>query len=348
MLFTVNGMSDHIDTSKSRAVLIGGAHWHLPLYQDALISEHEVVGVSDPDAAAAQTAAESLNTRPWTDWRQMLDELDGVDIAYVLGHHDAMAEVAHGLIARRIPFLLEKPGATNLADLRSVEEAALAAGVPAAAALVQRFGPLPELFGQLGDLDSFSFTFVAGPPTRYSSTGNAWVLDPEVSGGGCFALLGVHFADLFLLATGAQPDQLQARGAMSNARFALPVEDHALALYRTPNGTTATIEIGWTFPDSPLKRHVAYLLNGPEGIATIDSSGTVAISRAGQEVEQFVVNVDSDGLYPGFVQRLAASLDEGLAGMPTLTDLRCAMEAVQLAYADAAGVNPEDAQRWLC
>ena len=112
------------------AVVLGAGHWHLPLYRDAFSTHHRVVGVwdSDPDAAA-RAGAEAIAVEP--------------DLAYVLGVHAQMPEICRQLIAAKVPFVLEKPGAAAVADLAAIRDEAAAAGVPATVALVQRYGPLP-------------------------------------------------------------------------------------------------------------------------------------------------------------------------------------------------------------
>jgi len=45
------------------------------------------------------------------------------------------------------------------------------------------------------------------------------------------------------------------------------------------------------------------------------------------------VDVDSDALYPVFVQAVAASYDTGFAGLPTLTDLVEAIRPIEQSYA---------------
>src|SRR3954463_10550316 len=99
------------------------------------------------------------------------------------------------------------PGTSTRAPPRPrppIWDEAEAAGVPATAALVQRYGPLPDLLGQLGDLRHLRFSFIAGPPSRYIDAGCGWVPDRTQSGGGCLYLLGVHFTDMLQHVTGQQ------------------------------------------------------------------------------------------------------------------------------------------------
>ena len=183
-------------------VVLGAGHWHLPLYRDAFAEHHRIIGVWDTDGDTAEPAAAELGT---TAYGSVADCLAAKpDLAYVLGVHAEMPDICRQLIAAKIPFVLEKPGAAAVADLAAVRDEADAAGVPAAVALVQRYGPLPDLFGRVGDLRHARFSFVAGPPSRYVDAGCSWVLDRSVSGGGCLYLLGVHFTDMLRHLTGEQ------------------------------------------------------------------------------------------------------------------------------------------------
>ena len=185
-----------------RTVVLGAGHWHLPLYRDAWAKHHQIIGAWDSDADAANRAAAELGTTAHDTVADCL--ADKPDLAYVLGVHAEMPDICRKLITAHIPFVLEKPGAAAVTDLAAVGDEADAAGVPATVALVQRYGPLPDLFGRIGDLRHARFSFVAGPPSRYIDAGCSWVLDRSLSGGGCLYLLGVHFTDMLRHLTGQQ------------------------------------------------------------------------------------------------------------------------------------------------
>src|SRR5919206_2748783 len=222
-------------------VVRGAGHGHLPLYRDALRSRHRVVGVWDTDPDAAAKAGADLEAPAFDTVADAIAA--GPDLAYVLGVHAQMPDICRQLIAARVPFVLEKPGAAAVADLAAVRDEADAAGVPATVALVQRYGPLPELLTQVGRLRHLRFTFIAGPPSRYIDMGCDWVLDRAVSGGGCLYLLGVHFTDMLRHVTGSEI--VSSRSVMQY----LPggtVEDYGVVTLETADGTTATVEIGWT------------------------------------------------------------------------------------------------------
>ena len=180
----------------------------------------------------------------------------------------------------------------------------------------------------MGHLRHLRFSFIAGPPSRYTDAGCGWVLDRTISGGGCLYLLGVHFTDLLLHITGSEI--ISSRAARQYPTDAT-TEDYGVLTLETADGTTATVEIGWTFPDGPVKRYVNYTAAGDEGHIAVDTRGGVELHNPGRAATQQTVDVDSDALYPLFVQAVATSYTAGFAGMPTLTDLMNAMEPIEKA-----------------
>jgi predicted dehydrogenase len=310
-----------------RTVVLGAGHWHLPLYRDAWAKHHQIIGAWDSDADAANRAAAELGTTAHDTVADCL--ADKPDLAYVLGVHAEMPDICRKLITAHIPFVLEKPGAAAVTDLAAVGDEADAAGVPATVALVQRYGPLPDLFGRIGDLRHARFSFVAGPPSRYIDAGCSWVLDRSLSGGECLYLLGVHFTDMLRHLTGQQITE--ARSVRQYPEGA-DTEDYGVLTLETADGTTATVEIGWTFPVAPVKRYVNYTAVGAGGHLAVDTSGGVELSAPGQNPVHETVDVDSDALYPIFVAEVAANYDDGFAGMPTLTDLVEAMRPIEESY----------------
>jgi predicted dehydrogenase len=305
-------------------VVLGAGHWHLPLYRNALRARHRVVGVWDTDRDAAAKAGADLSAPAFDTVADALAE--GPDLAYVLGVHAQMPEICRQLIAARVPFVLEKPGAAAVADLAAVRDEAQAAGVPATVALVQRYGPLPELLSQVGQMKHLRFTFIAGPPSRYTDAGCGWVLDRTMSGGGCLYLLGVHFTDLLRHITGSEIVSTRAARQYPDGAT---TEDYGVLHLETADGTTATVEIGWTFPDGPVKRYVNYTAAGDGGHIAVDTRGGVELHVPRRDTAQQTVDVDSDVLYPLFVEAVATTYATGFAGMPTLTDLVKAMDPIE-------------------
>src|SRR3954449_9471257 len=108
-----------------RIVVLGAGHWHRPLYRDALVNRHDVIGAWDIDPGAAAAAAADLGTTAFDTVTECLAARP--DLAYVLGVHRQMPDICRQLIAAGVPFVLEKPGAAAVADLAAVRDEAEAA-----------------------------------------------------------------------------------------------------------------------------------------------------------------------------------------------------------------------------
>lgn len=324
---------------RARTIVVGASHWHVPLYVPAMTDVHHIVGLSDVRPGLVDDLAGHWGLAGVeTDWHRLL-EMPDVELAYVFGAHDEMAAVCHALIERRIPFVVEKPLGTSLHQLSGVRRAAAEAGVPAAVPLVQREGPVDAWLAKAGAPVYSRFSFIAGPPERYLCNGNEWMLDPERSGGGCLANLGPHFVDLFLHGSNATTAAIDARIAWALHRGA--VEDHATLVLTTPDGSEGIVEVGYTFPDSGLKRYCSFSSVGDAGFASINADGSATFTSRDGHTENTVFDVDSDPLYGTFVRRVAHTLDEGFRGLPGLTDLEAAMRIIWRAYELAKEGRPD-------
>ncbi|MCW2685804.1 MAG: hypothetical protein JWR37_694 [Mycobacterium sp.] len=203
-----------------------------------------------------------------------------------------------------------------------------AAAVPATVALLQRYGPLPDLFGSLGTLRHARFSFVAGPPSRYIDAGCSWVLDRSLSGGGCPCLHGVHFTDMLRHLTGEHITE--ARSVCQYFEGA-DVEDYGVRTLETAGGTTPRSRSAGPSPSPPSSdTSISPLSAG--GHVAVDTAGGVELVAPGQNPVHETVDVDSDALYPIFVAEVAANYDDDFAGMPTLTDLVEAMRPIEESY----------------
>jgi predicted dehydrogenase len=320
--------------SKTRTIILGASHWHVPLYARAIAEEHQVIGLSDDDVSLVQGLAEVWGAPVEADWRKLVD-LPDVGLAYVFGPHNGMAEKCLALIERGIPFVVEKPLGTSLAELSKVRKAADAAGVPATVPLIQRGGPADRWLAKAGRPVYQRISFIAGPPSRYLDNGNPWMLDPPTAGGGCLANLGPHFVDLFLQACDESAESVDSR--LSSALHGGAVEDHASLIVTTPSGCEAIVEVGYAFPGSPLKRYCSYTTAGEAGFASVDSDGSATFTALDGTTESAVIDVDSDPLYDPFVRRVAQTLEDGFRGLPTLAQLEVVMRPIWQAYDDHHG-----------
>lgn len=310
------------------SIVLGASHWHVPLYLSRIQARGQVVAVSDPDSNVLERISRDTGARPFRDWREALDV--PADVAFVFGRHCDQAEMANAVLDRRMPLVIEKPGGMSGTDVLHTAAKAHAFNVPTAVPFIQRIGPVSEVLKSVGVMQYAGFRFIAGPPQRYERNGNAWMLDPAQAGGGCFMNLGIHFVDLFHM-LGGEPAG-DATGRFLATVHGTAVEDHAIVMLRTLSGRAAVIEVGYTYPDSPAKRHVSYWARGDRGLVSIDTTGLVRFAGVDGGSRTFTIDVDTDPLYEVFVDRVADGLSSSFSGLPHLDDLAAAMQVVDKAY----------------
>lgn len=324
--------------TRARTLVFGASHWHMPLCADMIAERHEVVGLSDPDPAAVAGLGRLWGAPIHASWEELLEGHPDAQLAYVFMPHDTMRAVCLALIARRIPFVVEKPAGMSFQELVDIRQAAEASGVPIAVPLVQRDGPIDRWLAKAGASVYESTEFIAGPPARYLTNGSPWMVEKQRAGGGCMINLAPHFVDLFLQSNGATGGDVTA--ALSTTLHGAGVEDFASLTLTTPDGGVATIQVGYAFPASPLKRHCSFLRLGADGAASVWSDGSATFTSAAGETESAVIDVDSDHLYGPFVARVADRLESGFPGIPGIRDLEAAMRVIWDAYAYGKGGQP--------
>lgn len=319
--------------SRAKTVVIGASHWHLPLCAQAIASRHEVLGSSDPDTVRTEALRQVWGGTLHSAWEELLATYDDIELAYVFAPHDSMHAICVALIERRIPFVVEKPAGISLQQVMDIRQAAAAAGVPIAVPLVQRGGPVEQWLAKAGSSFYESTQFIAGPPERYPASGNPWMVELHRAGGGCMVNLAPHFVDLFLQSSSAR--EVTVTAAISSKLHGEEIEDYASVTISTPDGRVATVQVGYAFPNSPLKRHCAYLRIGADGTATISSDGRASFTTTNGVTETSQFNVDSDPLYGLFVNNVADQLSHGFEGLPGIRDLEATMTIIWDAYSKA-------------
>src|ERR1700686_3612123 len=117
-----------------KIALLEASHWHVPLYLDALEAPGiEVVAVSDAEEVKGEAIAARFGSKLYSSAYELL-EREEVDFAFVLGRHSEMPALAEAVIARHIPFALEKPCGVNMSQVtrlrRLAEEANVYCAIP--------------------------------------------------------------------------------------------------------------------------------------------------------------------------------------------------------------------------
>ena len=213
----------------------------------------EIVGIHDDSPEIARHRADEIGgaVPTFTDYSRMLDSV-APDFVLALGSHDTMAETAHHLLDRSIPFVMEKPMSFSARQLRAVVDRA--AGGFAAAPLGMRFSPIIAmakklaLDGTYGPMTHFYARMNRPTSERYIEWGSGWLLDPKRSNGGCLRNLGNHGLDAFVYLTD-DGENVRVNGAqLSWSTHDQPVEDYASVLVESSTGVLGTIEMGNGFP----------------------------------------------------------------------------------------------------
>jgi predicted dehydrogenase len=319
-----------------RVALIEVGHWHAPMYATALRAlGHPVAAVCDRDPERARRVAAETGAAAFGS----LDELltgSAVDFAFAFGRHAEMPGIAGKLLARRIPFALEKPGGLSADDVARTRRLAESADVFVAVPFVFRVSSLlAEIARAAGSLPArfshLAFRSMHGGPQRYAETGNGWLLDPAQSGGGCTVNLSVHFVDLFFALTGEPVATVFAR--MSHRTHQLAVEDHSVLVLTGEGGAVCEIETSYTFPaGAGTKREFYVSLASERMYAHRTDDGLWLAGRDGGGGRLVPVELDNDAFYPPFVERTLADVRAGRPPVAGLAELEAVMRIVDAAY----------------
>ncbi|CAN5793144.1 hypothetical protein BH09PSE5_BH09PSE5_46770 [soil metagenome] len=320
-----------------RVAFIGIQHWHARHYYGAVsrLSKHTIVGVSDPNAATAQKVASDLGTKAYTDCRELI-EAQRPDFVFVFGHHDELAATGRYVIDCGIPCLIEKPAGMNEAEVADLRDLAAEKRLHVGTGFNFRVSDFYRQVMALIEHDEVtwaSFRFIAGGPSRYRESGNAWMLDAATSGGGSTINLSVHFFDMFRQFTRSDPGEVVS--LMGNHTWRLPVEDYSSVSLRS-SAAVCTVETGYTFPGAGRTPYDLRFCVRTSGHYIIGRSDDVIEihSNANGEVKQIATPSCGNAYwYPTFVQQTLQRCERGEPPIADLRDLASAMRIVDAAYA---------------
>lgn len=322
-----------------RTIVFGVSHWHAARHIAGFrAAGAEVVTVEDADLAIARRVAEGQQCPAFDNVEAALDA-SGAELALILGEPTRMTPTARAVVARHIPFMIEKPVGLSSRDVFEIAETVEAVGLFGAVAFVNRALALWDAYGELsadgrlGRLSLLATRAINGPPQRYADWNSGWMLDPTRSGGGALHNLGIHGIDAFLHLTGADPDAVAIDGVtLSSQAHGQPIEDYGVALLRAPNGTAGTIEAGYTYP--VLASGMTRGGDGAWRIAAehaylVDADGTLTITWPdGREETR-----PSRASYEQFCTDVMARLRAGQPPAATVRDCARAVRMLERIYA---------------
>lgn len=283
-----------------RIALLGVSHWHLPLYLPGL-PEGSVVGISDDSAEIAARIAAPYHCPVYTDYKQMINEVKP-DFVFAFAPHYRMHEVASFLLARNIPFTMEKPAGLNRREVEDLYETAEKKNAFCAIPFVWRYSDtVNDLKNRyLADkIVHMSYRFVAGPPSRYLDT-SRWMLSRKTAGGGCMTNLGVHFIDMALYLT----DSAGAETLSSIYQYGkeYDIETYATSVLKLDTGASLLLESGYAYPMSDnAKRENRWTIVTEGGYYTL-ADNNLELREFGKEPLNIALNTDSDPYYATFTE----------------------------------------------
>lgn len=324
----------------TKVALIDTAHWHVPLYLDALEkSGVEVVGVSDPTGTTGPSLAQRFKTRCFGTCEELLAQAQ-TDLAFAFGRHIDMPTTANLLLERDIPFAIEKPCGLKAADVRQLADKAARKNAFVAIPFIFRLSDTMRII-QSGnapaELDHASFRFIAGPPSRYQRAGTPWMLDRDTAGGGPLINVGVHLVDLFRTLSGSK---IVAVSAFATSHIhKLSIEDFITATFQCASGAVGTIECGYTFPSTPeQQREFTFSLRAGDRYLRSVEQGIEIIQRSEAGIHRDVVSAefDTDLYYADFVRDVLEALQQRRAPVADFEDAAAVLELVEAAYTSAA------------
>jgi len=223
----------------------------------------------DLDATrAADLAQAHAGATAITDFQQALAD-PAVNAVIVATLNGALAPIALAAVQAGKHALVEKPGALNAAQLRTVRAAADEAGVRVRIGYNHRFHPALQKTRELLESGVLGpMMFLRG---RYGHGGRKgydreWRADPKLSGGGELIDQGVHLIDLAGWFLGEFP---AVTGHATTSFWDMPVDDNAFLSLRTATGQTAWLHVSCT----EWKNLFSLELYGRDGKVAIDGLG---------------------------------------------------------------------------
>lgn len=314
------------------------SHWHFPLYIPALLDEGvTVVGISDREGFAGTDMSRRLGCPLLS--RDELLALD-FDFALIFSRHCEMVATARRVIAKRRPFLIEKPCGLNPDEVARLLAEAEAAGVFATVPFILRVSDLARELNQSGQLSPagyrhISFRFIVGLSSRYERNGSPWMLRKDTAGGGSVVNVGVHFFDLIEALTGSPIVSVTAH--TSTFREDLDIDELSMYTVTMASGQIAHVHTGYLYPGTPddqrefgfsVAHEDVYIQGFADQLIVKTAAGAAGTATA--TTRKSTVEYNTDVFYPPF---LRDALSRWREGRPPLVGLKEALRVLSVCTA---------------
>jgi predicted dehydrogenase len=202
----------------------------------------ELVAVSDLDEARARAAAPNAKFYANAEDLIAAADVDAVIISTPPPLHEPLAAAAASAGKHA---LVEKPMAATPDACERMIAAARKAGTLLTVGYNHRYFDALKLVRDVvanGDIGTLSHVRAYTGHSGLAEFKAPWMYDKQVMGGGAFMDNGTHVIDLTRYIMG---DPAEVMGFATHKVWGLGVEDEAIALLRTAEGVTASIEASW-------------------------------------------------------------------------------------------------------
>lgn len=202
----------------------------------------ELVAVSDLDEGRARAAAPGARYHADANDLIAADDVDAIIISTPPPLHEPLA-VSAASVGKHV--LVEKPMAAAPEACERMISAARKAGTLLTVGYNHRYFEALKLVRDIvasGDIGTLSHVRAYTGHAGLAEFKALWMYDKTVMGGGALMDNGTHIIDLVRYIVG---DPTEVFGFATNKVWGLGVEDEGIALLRTAEGVTASIEASW-------------------------------------------------------------------------------------------------------
>ena len=288
-----------------------------------------VVAVADTRPDAALAAAEAAGAKGYVSYEAMLEE-DKLDGVIICTPPDTHPEIAVAALKRCIPVLCEKSVAIDLRGATAIQEAGRSTGT--LVTMASKFRYVEDVIrlrsiiasGLLGEVLLLENTFVS--PVDMTKR---WNSQRAISGGGVLIDNGTHSVDIINYLLGAIREVLAVN---STFQPGLGVEDNVLLLAKTASGTTAKVDLSWTFDKQQPNFISAY---GTQGAAHVGWRESKYKQKSSSDWIVFGSGYDKVAAFRNNLRNFCAAIDRDEPPLITMADAIASVRAVNAAYESA-------------
>lgn len=311
--------------------ILSTTHFHSQLYAQAIeaVDRAELVAVADEEEARGQAFATTYDI----EYADRDEVLETVDAAIVTSANTAHQEWIDAAAAAGVDVLCEKPLATSAGTAREIVDRCAEAGVTLGLAMPVRFSePAIRVKAAIDRGDIGDVQLMTGTNLLRKMSGDTWITDPALSGGGAIMDHIVHVVDLARWFTGMEVTEVFAE---SGTHFSpIDVEDIAVVSMAMEDGTPLTQDGSWRQPNEwDFWGDLTMRIVGTDGVLELDCfDQTLTVTRDNEEDPGIESVYWGSDINAGLIRDFTAAVERD--GQPAVTgiDGLREVEVIEAAY----------------